>query len=109
VHRGTKLLAYPEQLMYRLAWRNVNGTEHLVANETVILSSSPVVAGIVWFDIVNPATNPVLAQYVTVSDPAMVTIYWIGSLAQDKDGEIVWGLTRPAPAWIPASISPDAW
>ena len=62
-----------------------------MANETVILSSSPVVAGIVWFDIVNPATNPALAQYAPVSDPAMVNSYWTGSLAQDKDGDIALG------------------
>jgi hypothetical protein len=31
--------------MYRLAWRHIGGTEHLVANETVILQSPPAVAG----------------------------------------------------------------
>ena len=94
------LLAHPEQLMYRLAWRNVNGTEHLVANETVILSSSPVVAGVVWFDIVNPATNPALAQYAPVSDPAIS--YWIGSLAQDKDGDIALGFNASSPSLYPS-------
>ena len=53
--------------MYRLAWRSVNNTQHLVANQTVILSDSPVVAGIQWFDIVNP-TNPSLDQQGVVSD-----------------------------------------
>ena len=99
--QGTALAAYPEQSMYRLAWRNVNNTEHLVANETVILSASPVVAGVVWFDIVNPASgNPLLAQQGTVADP--VNSYWIGSLAQDKDGDMALGFNASSPALYPS-------
>jgi hypothetical protein len=97
---GTTLVAYPEQLMYRLAWRNVNNTEHLVANQTVILSDSPVLAGVVWFDIVNPASNPALLQQGAVSDPAIS--YWIGSLAQDKDGDIALGFNASSPSLDPS-------
>src|ERR1019366_2633022 len=98
---GTTLVAYPEQLMYRLAWRNVNNTQHLVANQTVILSDSPVVAGVVWFDIVNPrSSDPTLAQQGTVSDPAIS--YWIGSLAQDKDGDIALGFNASGPSLYPS-------
>ena len=93
--RGRTLVAYPDQLMYRLAWRNVNNTEHLVANQTVILSASPVVAGVAWFDIVNPAHHPALVQQGSVSDP--VDSYWIGSLAQDKDGDIALGFNASGP------------
>ena len=96
------LLAYPDQLMYRLAWRNVGGTEHLVTNETVILQSSPVVAGVVWFDVVNPAASAELAQYGTVSDPAMVNSYWIGSLAQDQDGDIALGFNASSASLYPS-------
>jgi len=96
------LLAYPEQLMYRLAWRNVGGAEHLVANETVILSSSPVVAGVVWFDIVNPGSSPAVAQQGLVSDPANANSYWIGSLAQDKNGDIALGFNASGPSLYPS-------
>ena len=99
--QGTALVAYPEQLMYRLAWRNVNGTEHLVATETVIQADSPVVAGVVWFDIANPASgSPLLAQQGAVADP--VTSYWIGSLAQDKDGDIALGFNASSTALYPS-------
>jgi len=97
---GTTLVAYPDQLMYRLAWRNVNQVEHLVATESVVLSSAPALAGVVWFDIVNPATDPALAQYATVSDPAIS--YWIGSLAQDKDGDIALGFNASSPNLYPS-------
>jgi hypothetical protein len=83
----TKLDAHPDQLMYRLAWRKVNQVEHLVTNQTVILSDNPPVAGIVWYDIVvQPAAAPMLAQQGTVSNAA--TSYWIGSAGQDKKGDI---------------------
>jgi hypothetical protein len=81
-----KLDAHADQLMYRLAWRNVNQVEHLVTNQTVILSDNPPVAGIVWYDIVIQAGGPVLAQQGTVADPA--NSHWIGSLGQDKNGDI---------------------
>ena len=97
---GTALIAYPQQLMYRLAWRNVNNTQHLVANQTVILSDSPVVAGIQWFDIVNPGSNPTLEQQGLVSDPAIS--YWIGSLAQDTNGDIALGFNASSPTLYPS-------
>jgi hypothetical protein len=97
---GTTLVAYPGQLMYRLAWRNVDNTEHLVANQTAILSDSPVVAGVAWFDIVNPASDPALAQQGLVSDA--VNSYWIGSLAQDQDGDIALGFNASSPSLYPS-------
>jgi hypothetical protein len=97
---GTKLVAYPEQLMYRLAWRNVNQIEHLVANQTVVLSSTPPLTGVVWFDIVNPDSDPALAQYGAVSNAAIS--YWIGSLAQDKDGDIALGFNASSPNLYPS-------
>jgi hypothetical protein len=79
--------AHPEQLMYRLAWRKIGLVEHLVTNQTVILSDNPaIVAGIVWYDIAIPVTGmPVLAQQGVISAPT--TSYWIGSAAQDKLGD----------------------
>lgn len=97
---GTALIAYPEQLMYRLAWRNVNHTEHLVANMTVILSDTPVVAGVQWFDIIHPASQPALAQQGLVSDP--VNSFWIGSLAQDKNGDMALGFNAASPNLYPS-------
>jgi len=97
---GAKLAAWPDQLMYRLAWRNVNGVEHLVANQTAILSDSPVIAGVVWFDVVNPAANPTLAQQGTVSNA--VNSYWLGSLAQDKDGDMALGFNASSANLYPS-------
>jgi hypothetical protein len=98
---GKALDAYPDQLMYRLAWRNVNNVEHLVANQTAILSTSPVVAGVVWYDIVNPARDPALAQQGTVSNTGGVS-YWIGSLAQDKDGDMALGFNASGSSLYPS-------
>jgi len=98
------LLAYPEQLMYRLAWRNVGGVEHLVANETVVLSSTPPVAGLVWFDIESPASEPVVKQEGVVAQPvsANASSYWIGSLAQDLLGDIALGFNASGPQQYPS-------
>jgi hypothetical protein len=87
---GVKLDALPDQLMYRLAWRNLGGTEHLLSNQTVILSDAPVVAGVTWYDVaIPPAGGPMLVQQGTVSNPALS--YWIGSLAEDQAGDIALG------------------
>jgi hypothetical protein len=98
------LYAYPEQLMYRVAWRNLDGTEHLLANETVILQSMPaVVAGMVWLDIANPGTSdPTVAQEGLVSDPADVNSYWIGSVAEDQNGDIFLGFNASSGSMYPS-------
>jgi hypothetical protein len=98
---GVELDAYPGQLMYRLAWRNLNGTEHLLANQTVILSDSPVLAGLTWYDIaITPAGGVELAQQGTVSDPA--SSFWIGSIAQDEAGDIALGFNSSGSALYPS-------
>ena len=96
------LLAHPEQLMYRLAWRRLGGTEHLVANWTIILQSSPAVAAIQWVDIANPSSIDPTVNEGLVSDPADTNSYWIGSAAQDRDGNIALGFNASGPNMYPS-------
>jgi hypothetical protein len=103
--RKTKKLldAIPGQLMYRLAWRSLNNVQHLLANQTAIVDVSSAFAEVAWYDmIVTPGSTPVLAQQGTVSDPKGAASYWIGSIAQDQDGEIALGFNASGDALFPS-------
>ena len=79
-----------ERLMYRLAYRNLNGTETLLANHSVATTvggSSTV--GVRWYEIRNPNGTPSLNQQSTWAPD--VTFRWMGSLAMDKVGNIALG------------------
>jgi len=98
-----KLDAIPGQLMYRLAWRTVGAAQHLVANQTVILDDNPPLAEVEWYDIlVTPGTKPALAHQGTVADPTASSGYWIGSIAQDQDGEIALGFSASGDTLFPS-------
>jgi len=98
---GGLLDAFPDQLMYRLAWRNVGGVEHLVANQTVIalLSNSPL-ASLRWYDITDPNSMPAVSQQGSVSDP--LSGFWMASIAQDKNGDIALGFSASSLLLFPS-------
>ena len=94
-----KLDSLGDRLMHRLAWRNVGGTEHLVVNHAVKPSTSAV-AGVRWYDIINPDTAPSVAQQATFA--AGATSLWMGSIAMDKVGDIALGFSASSTTLHPS-------
>ena len=88
---GAPLAPLGDRLMYRLAWHNVGGVEHLVANHSVMPSSGSAGAAVRWYDITSPNGTPVVAQQGTFSSPS--TSFWMGSIAMDKQGDIALGFS----------------
>lgn len=82
-----------DRLMYRLAWRNINGYESLVANHSVDEGNG--VVGIRWYEI-RSNVGSTLATSQTVSQQGTFlggdsNYRWMGSIAQDRAGDIALG------------------
>lgn len=89
---GELLDALPDRLMYRLAWRNAGGTEHLTANQTVVAApGGGPIPSLRWYDITSPNGTPTVAQQGSVN--SLLTGYWMASIAQDKLGDIALGFS----------------
>jgi len=86
--------------MYRLAWRNIAGVEHLNFNHTVTGTGGA--AAIRWYDITNPNTTPVVAQAGTFSPDA--NYRWMGSTAMDAAGDQAVGFSQSS-----ATTNPSIW
>lgn len=81
-----------DRLMYRLAYRNLSGTESLVVNHSVATGTgkhSPTGSGIRWYELRNPASTPVVYQQGTFAPDS--NYRWMGSIAMDKVGDIAVG------------------
>jgi hypothetical protein len=75
-----------DRLMYRLAYRNFGSFESLVLNHSVNVSG---VSGVRWYEIRNPGGTPTVFQQSTFSPDT--THRWMGSIAQDHDGNMLLG------------------
>jgi hypothetical protein len=82
------ILSYRQRPTYRLAYRNFKSYEALVTNQSV--EAAPGVAGVRWYEIRR--TNGVysLHQQGTVA-PGDGIHRWMGSIAQDKQGNAALG------------------
>ncbi|MBK6764699.1 MAG: hypothetical protein IPG68_16170 [Micrococcales bacterium] len=97
---GQKLDSLGNHLMYRLAYRNFGDHESLVANHSVNITNTQ--TGIGWYEIRSPgATNPVVHQQGTTADPNGTTYRWMGSLAQDKLGNMALGYSTSSSTTFP--------
>ncbi|MGX5203323.1 carboxypeptidase regulatory-like domain-containing protein [Aliikangiella sp. IMCC44632] len=86
-----KLDAIGQRLMFRLAYRNLNGTQHkLIANHTVVGSDTNInIAGVRWYEIdLDESTGaPSIANQGTFNlDDG--NSRWMGSAAMDAIGNI---------------------
>jgi hypothetical protein len=75
-----------DRLMYRLAYRNFGDHESLVVNQSVTANSS---VGVRWYELRDPNGTPTVFQQGTYAPDA--TYRWMGSIAQDKNGDIALG------------------
>jgi hypothetical protein len=88
----------PSRLMYRLSYRNYGAYEALVVTHTV--RSSWITSGIRWYEIRNPGGSPVLFQQSTYAPDAKFR--WMGSIAQDKQGNLAVGYNISGPTLYPS-------
>jgi hypothetical protein len=81
------ILSYRQRPTFRLQYRNFKTYESLVTNQSV--EAAPGVAGVRWYEIRSPQ-NPVIYQQGTYA-PGDGVHRWMGSVAQDKFGNIAAG------------------
>ena len=86
-----------DRLMYRNAYRNLNGTEYLVVNHSVTAGSS---VGVRWYQITNPNGTPTVAQQGTFAPDSAYR--WMGSIEMDSAGDIALGYSASSSSLHPA-------
>src|SRR5439155_2716610 len=84
------LASLGDRLMYRLSYRNFGTYESLLVNQSVQVRSSSNQVGVRWYEIRNPFGTPVVTQQSTFS-PDTTRYRWMGSMAQDKQGNLLVG------------------
>ena len=92
---AVKLESLGGRAMYRLAYRNFGDHESLVTNHTVAMDGNMAMTsqtGIGWYEIRSPnAATPDVYQEGTTADPNGSTFRFMGSIAQDKQGNMALG------------------
>jgi hypothetical protein len=99
---GTNLESLSDRLMHRLAYRNFGDHEALVVNHTIeVGSGSTLHSGVRWYELRPDASrNLTLFQQGTYAPDA--NWRWMGSIAQDKVGNIGLGYSASS-----STISPQ--
>jgi hypothetical protein len=82
------ILSYRQRPTFRLAYRNFKDYEALVTNQSV--EASPGVAGARWYEIRRTGGTYSLYQQGTYA-PGDGIHRWMGSIAQDKNGDMALG------------------
>jgi len=82
------ILSYRQRPLWRLQYRNFGDHESLVTNQSV--EALPGVAGVRWWEIRSPRTNPIVQQDGTWA-PGDGVHRWMGSIAMDKQGNMAVG------------------
>jgi hypothetical protein len=84
------ILSYRQRPTHRLAYRNFGTHESLVTNQSVEAATS--MAGIRWWEVRSPNSNPVLYQDSTYAPGTQDTIHrWMASVAMDNAGNMALG------------------
>src|SRR5579875_2544476 len=86
---STKLDSLGDRLMYRLSYRNYGGSagESMVVTHSVQDSSSSNQTGVRWYQLKNTGSGWGVAQQGTFG-PNDGNYRWMGSIAQDKAGDL---------------------
>jgi hypothetical protein len=82
------ILSYRQRPTWRLAYRNFGTYESLVTSQSV--EASPAIAGMRWYELRRPGDQPVIWQQATYAPGGGVN-RWMGSIAQDKRGNMALG------------------
>ncbi len=90
-----------DRLMYRLAYRNYNGAQSMVVTQSVQDDSSSNQTGVRWYQLENTGSGWGVAQQGTYG-PNDGYYRWMGSIAQDKYGDIALGYSVSSPSLFPS-------
>ncbi|HET9013339.1 MAG TPA: hypothetical protein VFN38_16055, partial [Gemmatimonadaceae bacterium] len=82
------ILSYRQRPTWRLAWRGFKDYDSMVTNQSV--EAAPGVAGIRWYEIRRSSGTYSLYQQGTY-EPGDGVHRWMGSIAQDKNGNMALG------------------
>ncbi|MFL5431605.1 MAG: hypothetical protein ACJ79M_18450, partial [Myxococcales bacterium] len=91
-----RLDSLADRLMYRLAYRNLNGVGHLVTNHAITAGTS---TGVRWYELTASGATLTLAQQGTWAPDA--SFRWMGAAAMDKAGNIGLGYSVSSTAVKP--------
>jgi len=93
-----------DRLMFRLAYRNLGGTETMVVNHSVMVNATRKRgsgnSAVRWYEIRNMATTPSVYQQSTFSPDTKYR--WMGSAAMDKQGNMAVGYSVSSSTMHPA-------
>ena len=93
-----KLDSLADRLMYRLSYRNFGGYASLLVNHSITAGTS---TGVRWYELRDSGSGPGVYQQGTFAPDS--SYRWMGSVAQDKVGNIAAGYSVSSSA-IPPSI-----
>jgi hypothetical protein len=96
-------LGYRQRPTWRLAYRNFGTHESLVTNQSVEAPAG--MAGIRWYEVRSPNSNPIVFQQGTYSPGATDGIFrWMGSIAMDRAGNMALGYSASDGATVFPSV-----
>ncbi len=100
---AVKLESLGGRTMYRLAYRNFGDHESLVVNHTVDMDVPRTKTGIGWYELRDLGNAvPTVHQQGTTADPGAGVYRWMGSIAQDKNGNMALGYSSSSAADFPS-------
>jgi hypothetical protein len=92
------ILSYRQRPTWRLAYRNFGTYESLVTSQSV--EAQPGIAGMRWYELRRPGDQPLVYQQGTYA-PADGVNRWMGSIAQDRKGNMGLGYSVSSEAVYP--------
>lgn len=95
------ILSYRQRPMHRAAYRNYGSYESIVTNQSVEAADS--LAGIRWWEIQSPNSNPQLTQDATYAPGITDGVHrWMGSIAADRSGNMALGYSASSSSLFPS-------
>ena len=83
------ILSYRQRPTWRLAWRGFKDYDSMVTNQSV--EASPGVAGVRWYELRRAANGAYSVHQQGTYAPGDGVHRWMGSIAQDKNGNMAVG------------------
>ena len=97
-----KLDSLADRLMFRLAYRNIGGSESLVVSHSVTTGTTrkDQHTGVRWYELRSPGTAPTVRQQSSYSPDS--NYRWMSSVAMDKLGDMALGYSVSSSTMHPA-------
>ena len=94
------ILSYRQRPMHRLAYRNFLSYDTLFTNQSI--ESAANIAGVRWWELRSPLSAAASAIFQQGTVPGTAAIHrWMGSVAQDKNGNAALGYSVSGPNLFP--------